>query len=273
MDDVIPDLVYDTKPTSPTSDKVPVMILSGYLGAGKTTLLNYILTHTHNKRIAVLLNDFGEGSAVESSIACNEKDGNLFEEWIELRNGCLCCSLKDASVCAIENLMKKKGKFDYILIETSGLTDPGPVASLFWLDEDLCSQICLDGIVTVLDSKQCMSHLMEFVENGMSEYERQILLADVLIVNKTDLISSSEKTAVVQRIREINSSAKLIETTYSKVDLEDVLDLKIYSNKNDLFWTWESHCTIINSFFNYSPRPDAFIPPPKSVSIHMNRVC
>ncbi|KAH8864108.1 COBW domain-containing protein 1 [Schistosoma japonicum] len=250
MDDVIPDLVYDTKPTSPTSDKVPVMILSGYLGAGKTTLLNYILTHTHNKRIAVLLNDFGEGSAVESSIACNEKDGNLFEEWIELRNGCLCCSLKDASVCAIENLMKKKGKFDYILIETSGLTDPGPVASLFWLDEDLCSQICLDGIVTVLDSKQCMSHLMEFVENGMSEYERQILLADVLIVNKTDLISSSEKTAVVQRIREINSSAKLIETTYSKVDLEDVLDLKIYSN---------------------NPRPDAFIPPPKSVSIHMNR--
>ncbi|CAH8566291.1 unnamed protein product [Schistosoma turkestanicum] len=250
MEDIIPDLVYDTTLSPPPSDKVPVTILSGYLGAGKTTLLNYILTYAHNKRIAVLLNDFGEGSAVESSVAWSEKDGNLFEEWIELRNGCLCCSLKDASVRAIENLMKRKGKFDYILIETSGLADPGPVASLFWLDEDLCSQICLDGIVTVLDSKHCLSYLTKSAEDGMSEYERQVLLADVLILNKTDLISNSERLAVIQRINEINTSAKLIETTYCQVNLEEILDLQIYSN---------------------SPNPEVFVPPPESVSIHLNR--
>ncbi|CAH8641329.1 unnamed protein product [Schistosoma margrebowiei] len=262
MDDIIPDLVRDTNLGSPTLDKVPVTILSGYLGAGKTTLLNYILTYAHNKKIAVLLNDFGEGSAVESSIAWSEKDGNLFEEWIELRNGCLCCSLKDASVRAIENLMKRKGKFDYILIETSGLADPGPVASLFWLDEDLCSQICLDGIVTVLDSKHCLSYLMKSTWDEMSEYERflnifdtyfyfrQVLLADVLIVNKTDLISDSEKSELVQRIRDINNSARLIETNYCKVNLEDILDLQMYSN---------------------SPKLEAFVPSSKSVSIHLNR--
>ncbi|CAH8640249.1 unnamed protein product [Schistosoma bovis] len=250
MDDIIPDLVRDTNLSSPTLDKVPVTILSGYLGAGKTTLLNYILTYAHNKKIAVLLNDFGEGSAVESSIAWSEKDGNLFEEWIELRNGCLCCSLKDASVRAIENLMKRKGKFDYILIETSGLADPGPVASLFWLDEDLCSQICLDGIVTVLDSKYCLPHLMKSTGDEMSEYERQVLLADVLIVNKTDLISDSEKSEVVQRIRDINNSARLIETNYCKVNLEEILDLQMYSN---------------------SPKVEAFVPSSKSVSIHLNR--
>ncbi|CAH8621434.1 unnamed protein product [Schistosoma intercalatum] len=242
--------VRDTNLSSTTLDKVPVTILSGYLGAGKTTLLNYILTYAHNKKIAVLLNDFGEGSAVESSIAWSEKDGNLFEEWIELRNGCLCCSLKDASVRAIENLMKRKGKFDYILIETSGLADPGPVASLFWLDEDLCSQICLDGIVTVLDSKYCLPHLMKSTGDEMSEYERQVLLADVLIVNKTDLISDSEKSEVVQRIRDINNSARLIETNYCKVNLEEILDLQMYSN---------------------SPKLEAFVPSSKSVSIHLNR--
>ncbi|CAH8870867.1 unnamed protein product [Trichobilharzia szidati] len=249
MEELIPDLVDDTESNNFSSDKVPVTILSGYLGAGKTTLLNFILASAHNKRIAVLLNDFGEGSAVESTVAWNEKDGNLFEEWIELRNGCLCCSLKDTSVRAIENLMKRKGKFDYILIEASGLADPGPIASLFWLDESLCSQVCLDGIVTLLDSKQCLSHLKETLESEMSEYERQIVLADVLIVNKIDLISESEKLAVVQRIKEINSSAKIIEATYSKVDLANILDLKVYSD---------------------SPRPDIFIPSTELTTNHLN---
>lgn len=95
------------------------------LGAGKTTLLNHILTHAHGKRIAIILNDFGEGSALESSISIRQRTGDLFEDWLELRNGCLCCSLKDPGVKAIERLMAKRGNFDYILVETTGLADPG----------------------------------------------------------------------------------------------------------------------------------------------------
>uniref|UniRef100_A0A8C2SS13 COBW domain-containing protein 1-like n=1 Tax=Coturnix japonica TaxID=93934 RepID=A0A8C2SS13_COTJA len=124
--------------------KIPVTIITGYLGAGKTTLLNYILTEQHSKRIAVILNEFGEGSALEKSLAISQ-GGELYEEWLELRNGCLCCSVKDNGVKAIENLMQKRGKFDYILLETTGLADPGAVASMFWVDSELGSEIYLDG--------------------------------------------------------------------------------------------------------------------------------
>lgn len=134
---------------------VPVTIITGYLGAGKTTLLNYILNEQHDKKIAVILNEFGEGSALEKSVSVGQ-DGELYEEWLELRNGCLCCSVKDNGVKAIENLMTKRGKFDYVLLETTGLADPGPIASIFWLDKELGSDIFLDGIVTVIDSKHAL---------------------------------------------------------------------------------------------------------------------
>lgn len=130
-----------------------------FLGSGKTTLINYVLNASHGKKIAVILNDFAEGSAAESLASLNENGGSLFEEWVELRNGCLCCSLKDPGVKAIENLLKKRGKFDYILLETTGLADPGPIAALFWMDENLCSQITLDGVVTLLDAKYCLKTL------------------------------------------------------------------------------------------------------------------
>ncbi|KAH3694870.1 hypothetical protein DPMN_082311 [Dreissena polymorpha] len=133
----IPDLVA-------AESKVPVTIITGFLGAGKTTLLNYVLTEQHGKRIAVIMNEFGEGDSIEKSMSVGS-DGERYEEWLELRNGCLCCSVKDNGVQAIENLMTKKGKFDYILLETTGLADPGPIASIFWLDEDLCSDLYLDG--------------------------------------------------------------------------------------------------------------------------------
>ncbi|XP_010177904.1 PREDICTED: COBW domain-containing protein 2-like [Mesitornis unicolor] len=113
--------VEETEPSP--SGKIPVTIITGYLGAGKTTLLKYILTEQHNKRIAVILNEFGEGSALEKSLAISQ-GGELYEEWLELRNGCLCCSVKDNGVKAIENLMRRRGKFDYILLETTGLADP-----------------------------------------------------------------------------------------------------------------------------------------------------
>ncbi|XP_053264827.1 zinc-regulated GTPase metalloprotein activator 1A-like isoform X4 [Podarcis raffonei] len=169
--------------------KIPVTIITGYLGAGKTTLLNYILTEQHNKRIAIILNEFGEGSALEKSLAVSQ-GGELYEEWLELRNGCLCCSVKDNGLKAIENLMQKKGKFDYILLETTGLADPGAVASMFWVDAELGSDIYLDGIISVVDAKYGLQHLLEEKPSGLiNEAARQIALADLIILNKTDLVS------------------------------------------------------------------------------------
>ncbi|XP_054254147.1 zinc-regulated GTPase metalloprotein activator 1A-like isoform X7 [Indicator indicator] len=178
-DEDCPDLVpIDTggaeETESSPSRKIPVTIITGYLGAGKTTLLNYILTEQHNKRIAVILNEFGEGSALEKSLAISQ-GGELYEEWLELRNGCLCCSVKDNGVKAIENLMQRRGKFDYILLETTGLADPGAVASIFWVDSELGSDIYLDGVISVVDAKHGLQHLTEEKPEGLvNEASRSI---------------------------------------------------------------------------------------------------
>ncbi|KAK6188345.1 hypothetical protein SNE40_004535 [Patella caerulea] len=222
-DEDVPDLVeVDVK-------KVPITIITGYLGAGKTTLLNYVLTEQHGKKIAVILNEFGEGDSIEKSMSIGEK-GELFEEWLELRNGCLCCSVKDNGVKAIEDLMTKRGKFDYILLETTGLADPGPIASMFWLDEELCSDIYLDGVITVVDSKYCQKNLDEKKPDGsLIEAARQIGLADVIIVNKTDLIQEQELRSLRENIRTCNGFAKMIETTRARTNIDDILDLHAYS--------------------------------------------
>ncbi|XP_074789281.1 zinc-regulated GTPase metalloprotein activator 1A-like isoform X6 [Athene noctua] len=183
------------------SRKIPVTIITGYLGAGKTTLLNYILTEQHNKRIAVILNEFGEGSALEKSLSISQ-GGELYEEWLELRNGCLCCSVKDSGVKAIENLMQRRGKFDYILLETTGLADPGAVASMFWVDSELGSDIYLDGIVSVVDAKHGLQHLTEEKPEGL--------------VNEAS--------------RSINGLVKIVETQRSRVDLSSVLDLHAFDS-------------------------------------------
>ncbi|XP_048360572.1 COBW domain-containing protein 2-like isoform X2 [Sphaerodactylus townsendi] len=210
--------------------KIPVTIITGYLGAGKTTLLNYILTEQHNKRIAVILNEFGEGSAVEKSLAVSQ-GGELYEEWLELRNGCLCCSVKDNGLKAIENLMQKKGKFDYILLETTGLADPGAVASMFWVDAELGSDIYLDGIVSVVDAKYGLQHLKEEKPSGLiNEAARQIALADLIIINKTDLVPQEGLMKLRKAVRSINGLTKIIETQRSRVDLSDVLDLHAFDS-------------------------------------------
>ncbi|GAB1302290.1 COBW domain-containing protein 1 [Apodemus speciosus] len=196
--------------------KIPVTIVTGYLGAGKTTLLNYILTEQHNRKIAVILNEFGEGSAVEKSLAISQ-GGELYEEWLELRNGCLCCSVKDSGLRAIENLMQKKGRFDYILLETTGLADPGAVASMFWVDAELGSDIYLDGIITVVDSKYGLKHLTEEKPDGLvNEATRQVALADMILINKTDLVSEDELNKLRTTIRSINGLGKVIETQRSR---------------------------------------------------------
>merc|ERR1711997_227906 len=177
----------------------------------------------HNKKIAVILNEFGEGNIDEKSLNISNpgKDSELFEEWLELRNGCLCCSVKDNGVKAIETLMEKKGKFDYILLETTGLADPGPIASIFWLDEELGSDIYLDGIVTVTDAKYGLDQLNDpkLVDNIEEENEtpvntakKQIALADLILLNKLDMVSKEQKVSVRRSLEAINSSVPIIET-------------------------------------------------------------
>jgi len=232
-----PPMLVEAPLTISASRKVPVTIITGQLGSGKTTLLNYVLTEQHSKKIAVILNEFGEGKIDERTVNVGS-DGELVEEWLELRNGCLCCSVKDNGVKAIETLMNKKGKFDYILLETTGLADPGPIASLFWLDEELGSDIFLDGIVTVVDAKYGLKQLHDpglVVKNDDDDNSvsyntamKQIALADLILLNKTDKVSSTEKSEVRNGILAINGTINIVETKYSQVDLDLILDMHAY---------------------------------------------
>jgi len=244
--DECPDLVPVVPSANAGDDgrKVPVTIITGYLGSGKTTLLNYVLAEEHGKKIAVILNEFGEGAIEEKSLSVGDS-GQLYEEWLELRNGCLCCSVKDNGVKAIETLMEKKGKFDYILLETTGLADPAPVASIFWMDEELGSDIYLDGIVTVVDSKHGLENLREErPENAINEAVKQVAVADVILLNKVDMVGEGDRSAVRSEIRSINSSAPLVETVRSRIDLETVLDLHAYDGlaRQPEKFTEEDHC-------------------------------
>ncbi|KAI9138862.1 CobW/HypB/UreG, nucleotide-binding domain-containing protein [Paraphysoderma sedebokerense] len=227
-DDVGPKL--NRSPISAESkDKIPITIVTGFLGSGKTTLLNYILTENHQKKIAVILNEFGESNEIEKQLSISQ-DGSLFEEWLELRNGCLCCSVKDVGIKAIEDLMLLKGKFDYILLETTGLADPGPIASMFWVDDDLGAQVYLDGIVTIVDGKYVLQHLDTEKDDGsVNETVKQIALADRLILNKMDLINEDEVTRVEERIRNVNPFTEIHRTTRSRVPLEFILNIQAFS--------------------------------------------
>ncbi|KAJ3043223.1 hypothetical protein HDV00_005543 [Rhizophlyctis rosea] len=179
--------------------RVPVTIVTGFLGSGKTTLITRLLKgETHGKRVAIILNEFGESSGIDKSLTMTDT-GELAEEWVELSNGCLCCSVKDAGVAAIEGLIQRKGgKFDYIILETTGLADPGPIASMFWLDSELPSSIYLD----VIDAKYGSEQLTEQKADGsLNEATRQIALADRIIINKLDLVGGEQVDELEMSIR------------------------------------------------------------------------
>jgi len=232
-DDIIPTLVDETA-------KVPVTILTGYLGAGKTTLLNYILTANHQKRIAVILNEFAQGSAMEhlllTTTTTDKENGNgrqRYEDWLELRNGCLCCSVKDIGVQAIEQLLeKRRNHFDYILLETTGVADPLPIVKMFWLDDELYSDLILDGLITVIDAHNGLKNYEDDRHQEKALWSRQIAMADVILVNKIDLISEEEKSKVLSLVRSINVTAQIYETIRSCIDLSLILDRHAYNNNS-----------------------------------------
>jgi G3E family GTPase len=188
------------------------------LGSGKTTLINYILTANHGKRIAVIENEFGE-IGIDDALVINAE-----EEIFEMNNGCICCTVRGDLIRILGNLMKRKDKFDYILVETTGLADPAPVAQTFLVDDEIRSQLKLDAIVTVADAKFLIQHLDDEKEVGIeNEAVEQIAFADRVLLNKIDLISDEERKEVIRRIRLINANAEIIPTTMSQVDLDQVL--------------------------------------------------
>ncbi|WP_293856264.1 GTP-binding protein [uncultured Alsobacter sp.] len=194
------------------TDKIPVTVLTGYLGAGKTTLLNRILTEDHGKKFAVIVNEFGE-IGIDNDLVVGAD-----EEVFEMNNGCICCTVRGDLIRIIEGLMKRRGKFDAIIVETTGLADPAPVAQTFFVDQDVSDKARLDAVVTVADAKWLSARLKD-----APEAKNQIAFADVIIVNKTDLVTPEELAEVEGRIRAINPYAVLHRTQRAAVPLEAVL--------------------------------------------------
>lgn len=194
------------------SEKIPVTVLTGYLGAGKTTLLNRILTEPHGKKFAVIVNEFGE-IGIDNDLVVGAD-----EEVFEMNNGCICCTVRGDLIRIIEGLMKRKGKFDAIIVETTGLADPAPVAQTFFVDEDVSSKARLDAVVTVVDARWLKEQL-----HDAPEAKNQIAFADVIIINKTDLVTAEELADVERQVRSVNAYASIHKTTKSAVPLDAVL--------------------------------------------------
>ena len=199
-------------------NRLPVTVVTGYLGSGKTTLINHVLTANHGKRIAVIENEFGE-IGIDDALVINAE-----EEIFEMNNGCICCTVRGDLIRILGNLMKRKDKFDYILVETTGLADPAPVAQTFLVDDEIRTQLKLDAIVTVVDAIHLIQHLDDEKEDGVeNEAVEQLAFADRVLLNKIDLVTVAEREEVVRRIRSINANAEIIPTTMSKVDLDQIL--------------------------------------------------
>jgi G3E family GTPase len=196
----------------PEAAPIPVTVLTGYLGAGKTTLLNRILSENHGKKFAVVINEFGE-LGVDNDLVVDAD-----EEVFEMNNGCICCTVRGDLIRIIGGLMKRKGGLDGIIIETTGLADPAPVAQTFFVDEDVKARTRLDAIVTVVDAKNLPARLAD-----SKEAEEQIAFADIVLLNKMDLVSPEEAAEVERRVRAINPQVEIRRSTKSDVPLDAVL--------------------------------------------------
>jgi G3E family GTPase len=192
--------------------QVPVTVLTGYLGAGKTTLLNRILTEQHGKRFAVIVNEFGEIGIDNDLIVDTD------EEIFEMNNGCICCTVRGDLIRILGGLMKRKDKFDAILVETTGLADPSPVVQTFFVDDDVKEKTRLDSVTTVVDAKNILARLAD-----THEAAEQIAFADQIILNKTDLVSADELTKIERRIRDLNPLAPIHRTERCSIALDKVL--------------------------------------------------
>ncbi|MEW6123377.1 MAG: GTP-binding protein [Pseudomonadota bacterium] len=195
------------------TQKIPVTVLTGYLGAGKTTLLNRILSEPHGKKYAVIVNEFGE-IGIDNDLVVGAD-----EEVFEMNNGCVCCTVRGDLIRIIDGLMRRKGAFDGIIVETTGLADPAPVAQTFFVDEEMGARTKLDAVVTVADAKWLSDRLKD-----APEAKNQIAFADVILLNKLDLVSPEELAEVEGRIRAINPYAKLYRTQKSQIEVEKVLN-------------------------------------------------
>jgi G3E family GTPase len=197
-----------------SASRVPVTVLTGFLGSGKTTLLNRILTENHGKRIAVIENEFGE-VGVDNDLVIGAE-----EEIFEMNNGCICCTVRGDLIRILGNLMKRRDRFDHIMIETTGLADPGPVAQTFFMDDEIQTQLSLDGIVTLVDAR----HVWEHIDDS-DEVKEQIAFADVILLNKTDLVNQAQLDELEARIHSMNSAAKIHRTRDAAIEMDKILNL------------------------------------------------
>lgn len=196
---------------------IPVTVLTGFLGSGKTTLLNRILQEKHGQRIAVIENEFGE-IGIDNELVI-EADEEIFE----MNNGCICCTVRGDLIRILNQLMKRRDKFDHILIETTGMANPAPVAQTFWVDDDMRERFSLDAIITMVDAKHVWQHL-----DDSDECKEQIAFADVILLNKTDLVSDAELTQLEKRIHRMNSQAILHRTANAEIGIDKILDIHAF---------------------------------------------